>query len=220
MIARALISNEIPPLKLTDNGERVLNWMDEFKVAELPLIDGKKYLGLVEEYHIIDANDVKQQLGELHLKLDRPFVLEHQHLFDVIITLAKYDVDVVAVLNANDEYLGVISSRDIIKHLAQTVSIENAGSIVTLEMNTKDYSMVEIAKIVESDNAKILSSFVSSNVDSTKLEVTLKINKSDISRILHTFDRFNYKVTASYQESEYIEDLKKRYDEFMRYLNI
>ena len=79
--------------------------------------------------------------------------------------------------------------------------------------------MAEIAKMVESDDAKVLSSFITSHVDSNKLEVTIKINKTDISRILHTFERFSYVVTASYNESEYHKDLKDRYDEFIRFLN-
>ena len=79
--------------------------------------------------------------------------------------------------------------------------------------------MAEIAKLVESDDAKILASFITSHVDSKKLEVTLKINKTEITRILHTFERFNYIVTASYNESEYYKDLQNRYDEFMRFLN-
>ncbi|HLU84878.1 MAG TPA: hypothetical protein VKZ45_05340, partial [Vicingaceae bacterium] len=58
-----------------------------------------------------------------------------------------------------------------------------------------------------------------SHPDSTKLEVTLKINKNEITRILATFERFNYVVTASYNETDYQKDLQNRYDEFMRFLN-
>ena len=97
--------------------------------------------------------------------------------------------------------------------------MEMPGSIITLEMNIRDYSMVEIAKIVESDDAKILASYLTSSIDTTKLEVTIKVNKTDITRILHTFSRYDYTVTASYNESEYYEDLKQRYEAFMRYLN-
>ncbi|PIZ05339.1 MAG: CBS domain-containing protein, partial [Flavobacteriales bacterium CG_4_10_14_0_8_um_filter_32_5] len=86
-------------------------------------------------------------------------------------------------------------------------------------LNINDYSLSEIAKIVESDNAKILASFITSHPDSTKLEVTLKINKNEITRILSTFERFNYQITASYNETDYQVDLQNKYDEFMRFLN-
>ena len=107
----------------------------------------------------------------------------------------------------------------VVNHLSRVVSIANEGSIITLEVNVKDYSLSEIARMVESDDAKILTSFITSHPDSTKLEVTLKINKTDISRILHTFDRFKYVVLASYNKSEYHEDLQNKYNEFIRFLN-
>ncbi len=133
--------------------------------------------------------------------------------------MVENDVDVLPVLNNDDDFLGLITIKSIIDFFAKTVSVDDLGSIITLELNIKDYSLAEIAKIVESDDAQILASFITSHKESTKMEVTLKINKTDITRILHTFDRFNYVVTASFNESEYHEDLKNRYDEFMRFLN-
>ena len=132
---------------------------------------------------------------------------------------SQNDIDVLPVVNSGHQYLGVITSKIIVKSLSKVVSVANAGSILTLEVNVKDYSLSEIARMVESDDAKVLASFITSHPDSTKLEVTLKINKTEISRILHTFERFNYVVLASYNESEYHENLQNKYDEFMRFLN-
>jgi hypothetical protein len=78
----------------------------------------------------------------------------------------------------------------------------------------------EIARIVESNDAKILSSYISSHIDSTKLEVTIKINRTDLSAIIQTFNRYNYTIKASFHQSEYVDDLKDRFDSFMSFLNI
>src|SRR5690606_21416397 len=113
----------------------------------------------------------------------------------VIGLFVQHDVDVLPVLNEKEEYLGLITSKKILQYLAEVVSVASQGSIITLELNMVDYSMTEIARIVESNDAKILTSFITSHPNSTKIEVTLKINQTDITRVLHTFDRFNYTVT-------------------------
>ena len=89
-----------------------------------------------------------------------------------------------------------------------------------LELNLHDYSLSEISRIVESNDAKILSLYISSHMDSTKLEVTIKINRTDLSAIIQTFNRYNYTIKASFHQSEYVDDLKDRFDSFMSFLNI
>jgi len=79
--------------------------------------------------------------------------------------------------------------------------------------------MSEIARIIEESNAKILSSYITSVPDSTKMELTIKVNKNEIDGIISDFERFEYKIMASYQESGSQEDMMQRYESLMRYLN-
>jgi acetoin utilization protein AcuB len=219
MVASELITYDIPPLKLSDTGAKALEWMEEFKTSELPVVDGNQYLGLIRESEIFDRNDIDSTIKTYNLSFHKPFVFQNQHLFEVISMIVQNDTNILPVVDKDEQYLGLITIKNIIHYFAKVVSIANVGSIITLEINLKDYSLAEISKMVESDDAKILTSFITSHSDSNKLEVTLKINKTDISRILQTFERFNYTVLASYNESEYHKDLKDRYDEFMRFLN-
>ena len=225
MIALNLISNDIPPLKPSDKGFVALEWMEEFKVSHLPVVDNnQKYLGLISEDDLLNIDIAEMTIDEYiknnRVVLPRHHIFKTQHIFEGIETIVNAELTVLPVIGENDEFLGTISIFDIVKFFGKATAMEMPGSIITLEMNIRDYSMVEIAKIVESDDAKILASYLTSSIDTTKLEVTIKVNKTDITRILHTFSRYDYTVTASYNESEYYEDLKRRYDEFMRYLNI
>ena len=219
MVASDLITYDIPPLKLTDTGAKALDWMEEFKTTSLPVVSNNKFIGLINETDILDRNDSDEVIETYNLTFQKPFAFQNQHLFEVIGIMSANDITVLPITDVNENYIGLITSETIVKEFAKAVSVNNVGSIITLEVNLRDYSLAEIAKMVESDDAKILSSFITSHTDSNKLEVTLKINKTDISRILHTFERFNYVVTASYNETEYHKDLKDRYDEFMRFLN-
>ena len=77
-----------------------------------------------------------------------------------------------------------------------------------------------LAQIVESEGAKILSAYTSTQENSLKMDLVLKINKSDLSPLIASFDRFNYEIKASFHESSHEEDLQSRYDQFLKYLNI
>lgn len=219
MIASQLITYEIPPLKLSDKGSRALDWMEEFKVTDLPVVNNGEYLGMIEETQLLDRSNIDDLISSYNLNFKKPFAHENLHVFEIISLIVQNEVDLLPVLGINDKFLGIITINSILKFFSETVSIANQGSIITIELNINDYSLAEIAKIVESDNAKILASFITSHPDSTKLEVTLKINKNEITRILATFERFNYTITASYNETDYQKDLQNRYDEFMRFLN-
>jgi acetoin utilization protein AcuB len=220
MIAIELISEEIPPLKHTDTGDLALQWMEEFKVKHLPVMKFDNFVGLICEDDIFDKDDSSKTLHELFDHLPRPYVFGSTHLYEVLAKVSDEHITVLPVLDNEENYLGCISVIELMQRIANTGSIKEIGGIVVLEINELDYSLAHIAQIVESDNAKILSSFITSHPNSKKLELTLKINQVELGRIIRSFERYDYIVKASFQKSDYQEDLKNRYDELMKYLNI
>ena len=79
--------------------------------------------------------------------------------------------------------------------------------------------MSEIARIIESNNAKILSSYITSESEMEYIEVTIKLNKINITSIVKDFERFNYIISASYNKIDQNIDLTDRYESLMRFLN-
>jgi acetoin utilization protein AcuB len=219
MIAEQLLSKEIPPLRTSDSGLKALGWMEEFRISHLPIVNHLDFLGVISEEDIYDLNAPEEPLGNHQLSLTRPYVRSHQHIYEVIKQVADLNLSIIPVLNAKDQFLGVITLPDLIKHMASLSSIKDAGGIIILELNERDYNLSQIAHIVESNDCKVLSVYASSVPDSTKLEVALKVNRTDLRAILATFHRFNYVVKASFQESEQDESLKQRFDMLMNYLN-
>ncbi len=220
MYARELISEDIPPLKTSDTGERALAWMDEFRVSHLPIVNNVDFLGLISESDILDFNSSSEPIGGHRLNLSRPYVFDYQHTYDVLKVMSSLKLSVIPVLNDKEQYLGLIHLSTLLQHFAEMASMKESGGLLVLELNSHDYSLSEIARIVESNDAKILSSYISSQIDSTKLEVTIKINRTDLSAIIQTFNRYNYTIKASFHQSEYVDDLKDRFDSFMSFLNI
>lgn len=220
MIARDLISEHIIPLKTSDTGLEALSMMEEYRVSHLPIVNNVDFLGLISESDILNYNELEMPLGNHGLSLQKPYVTEKQHIFDVLRIVADLDLTLIPVLGQRNQYLGVITLPKLVKHFARWVALQNPGGIIVLELNSNDYSLTEIAGIVESNDAKILSLFTTSQPDSTVLNITLKLNKRDIRGVLQTFNRYNYVVKESYVEEDYYEDLLRRYDEFINYLNI
>jgi acetoin utilization protein AcuB len=220
MVARDLISDLIPPLRTSDTGEKALAWMEEFKVAHLPIVNNVDFLGLISESDILDMNDPAGAIGNHSLSLYRPYVYDYQHIYDVLKVLSTQKLSLIPVLDENEKFLGNIHLTSLLEHFAEMASMKDAGGLLVLELNVNDYSLAEIARIVESNDAKILSLYISSHSDSTKLELTLKINRIDLSGILQTFYRYNYSVKASFHQSEHVDDLKERFDAFMKFIDL
>jgi acetoin utilization protein AcuB len=220
MIAQDLITDEIPPLLHTDNGEKALAWMEEFKVSHLPVLKNGNYVGTVSETLILDKLDLSESLDKLFDHLPRPFVWANVHIYEVLAKLSEHKVTVLPVLDLKENYLGCTDVHHLMRLIANTGSIKEIGGIIVLEVNTIDYSLAQIAQIVESNNAKILSSFIMSSPDTTKIEVTLKINVLELDSIIRTFERYDYYIKASFQKGKFDDDLQFRYDVLMNYLKL
>ena len=218
MRAFELITDEIPPLIHTDSGEKALNWMDEFKVTHLAVLKNGAFVGVVSESAILDRLVLSDVLDELFDHLPRPYVNKNTHIYDVLAMMSEHKLSIIPVLDENEQYLGCTSIYHLMTTLANIGSIKEPGSILVLEINSIDYSMAQIAQIIESNNAKILSSYILSDVSSSVLEVTLKINELNLSRIILTFERYDYKIKASFQAVVSDDDLRWKYDALINFM--
>jgi len=220
MLAKDLISDFIVPLKTSDTGLIALNAMDELKVMHLPIVNNTKFLGLISEADILNLNTPEEALGNHVLSLKKPYVIQNQHIYEVLKIISTMDLSLVPVLDEKQNYIGAITLINLVKQFSKISAFENPGGIIVIELNVNDYSLSEIAQIVESNDAKVLSLYITSYLDSTKLEVTIKINKIDLTSILQTFYRYNYNIKASFSEKDDTDTIQERFDSLMNYLNI
>ncbi len=124
------------------------------------------------------------------------------------------------MVDEEENYIGLVTMEDVLQYFTKTASFSEPGSIVVLEMSRHDYQLSQIAQIVESENAAVLSAFITTSLDSIRVDVTIKINRQNIQNILATFERYEYEVKASFNEIEYLDSLRDRYDSLMAYLNV
>lgn len=221
MLAKDLVSDSITTLKTSDSAELALSIMDELKVAHLPIVNNETFLGLISEDDIFEINKLDEPIGSYNLSHTGAYVVVSQHIFDVIRLANELELTLVPVIDTKKNYLGCITLQDLVRHFVNITSINHPGGIIVLEVNTNDYSLSEIGRIVESNDAKILSSYLSSFNDSSKLEVTIKVNKIDIAGIIQTFNRYDYIIKSFFSEENRYDDLlDDRFNSLMRYLDI
>ena len=220
MYARELISDAIPPLRTSDTIRTVKERMAEFRVIHLPIVNNQQFLGLISDEDLIDVADQSFPIGGLSLSLHNVCIYEDQHIYDVIRLFYEQKLSLVPVLDLNKNYIGVISINRMMEHIATITSVKEPGGIIILEVDNRNNSLTHIAQIVESDNAQILSSYVQSFPDSTRLEITLKLNRTDISSILASFLRYEYTVKATFNDTKSDDGIADRYNQLMNFLDI
>lgn len=220
VIAQQITNRQIPVLHPQDDPVDALNLMDQFRVADLPVVDNGQFMGMISETALMSADQIVEEDARFsHSGLLKVSVLPQDHLFAVMKIATENHLSVVPVVSGSGEYVGAITLEDIVEHVARMQNAGEPGGIIVLDMGSADYSLQQISRIVEENGAKILSVSVLP-ADHGNVVVTLKINQRDLNAIIQSLHRFNYQIRESYQEAEYNDGLQKRYEEFMRFLNI
>ncbi len=221
MLAEELINHMIPPLKIIDDAHKAIVWMEEFRCLHLPVVEEGNLLGFISEEIILESNDIDRPLADFELVGKQCAVQLDSHFYDILKVAGDNKLQIVAVLNEDQKYAGVITVQDIMVSFAQTASVQMPGGIIVLSMDLIDYSLAEISRYVEENNAKVISSLmVEDPMDKGKIKLTLKINQLELNRIIATLERFGYRVIGKYQEAKELSGEKEKIDMLLRYLDI
>jgi acetoin utilization protein AcuB len=221
VIAKDIISGILPPLRCSDSGKKALDIMESFRVLHLPLLKDSEYVGLISDKNVYDFELDDCCIGSKGLTLTRPYVLENQHIYEVAQMIFDLDLTVMPVLDLEHNYLGAITLVDLAHHLSKLVSVGEPGAVIVLDLLPTNYSLSQIAQIIESNDAKVLSLYVVHRNDSSEMDVTLKVNVTDVSSIVQTFARYDYTIKAVYMDDSLINDMyNDRFGQFMKYLSI
>ena len=219
MIAEQLINYMVPPLKPEDDIARAKQWMDEFRVKELPVVDENKLLGFVSEELLYDAEQMYSEVGGYPLIGHSCIVAPWKHYYDILKVQEDHQMDLVAVVD-NEEFKGVVLKADILKEFSKTAIVNSPGAIIILQSTLGDYSLSEISRIVEMNGSIVLGANVRPNSkDQSNIEVVLRINNQDVNQISNGLSKSGYNVISSFNTEDNSFDEEERYGLLMKYLN-
>lgn len=221
MTAKDLINYTIPPLKLSDSIEKAQQWMREFHTREFPVVDEGNYYGIFSETMIFDQKNISPTISGYELKGLGVYVSPEEHYYDILKRSYAENLNLIAVVNGSNQYVGVISIQDVVEAFSKMSSIRSPGTIIVIPMKQIDYSLTEIARIVESEYGKILSSFIENHPDDpSMIRLTIKLNVENAKNIISALERFGFMISSIFGREDEDEVEKERLDTLMKYLKI
>ena len=218
MLTRDLISNSIPYLHKDDKVFHALQLMNDYHVTHLPVVDNDSYLGIVSEEQLLQTND-DNTINQLQVTDDTTSVQANDHFLKAIQTAVINNLSIVPVLNEK-QLVGIVTYNDLLKNASEFMSLHEPGALIVLELESKNYSFTEINRIVESNDAQITQLNTYNDAETGTMQVTIRVNKLEVSDILSTFQRYEYNVKYYFGEELYENELRTNYDNLMNYLKL
>jgi predicted transcriptional regulator len=207
--------------KAIDSQETIMAVQDnlyDIPFSHFPVLEDGIYIGCIIKDDL-ETFDGDKKVTDYRFTLEPFFARTKMIWLDVLEVFAKNHTNLVPVLDDNNIYVGYYEIEDIIKFFHETPFLKEQGGILVVQKGVLEYSMSQVAQIVESNNGKLLGLFVSeANVEF--VQVTIKISLGAMNDIIQTFRRYNYEIISEHQEDNYINNLKERSDYLDKYLSI
>ncbi len=219
MLASQLITNNYPTAEPADKVSLALQLMEEYDILHIAIVDDDKYLGLISKDDLLDVN-MNAKLKVLQKNFFTGSVKAGEHFLSALKLASQNNLSMVAVVNAEKDWVGAITGQELVKASAAFTGAEELGAIIVLEMEMKSYSFGEISRLVETNDAYITQLNTAAETETGLLLVTIKINKLEISDIIATFQRYDYSIRYFIGEEHYENELRYNYDNLMTYLKV
>jgi len=219
MLVSEIIQSSIPVLHYEDTVEEAIDLLQQNNIGHLAVIHNDIYQGLlsIDELLAAEDSDILSMLTEKFIHVSIQY---DQHFLSALKLIAESGVTALPVLSQNKEYLGVVTESILVQTLSNFLGTEVPGGIFVLEMPKQNFSMGEICRLVETNDAFVTQFNSYTEHLSGLLIVTFKINKTEVSDILATLQRYDYIVRYYFGEELYENDLKENFDNLMAYLNV
>lgn len=220
MLTRELLSQTLPFLRLTDKVYQALQMMNDNNVTHLPIVDGEKFVGVISESDLMQAENDNAEINTLTQSFSDVSVKEDEHFLKAVQIAAEGGLSIVPVVTEENELVGTVAYNDLLKFSSDFMSLSEPGGLIVLEMESNQYSFNDISKVVEANDAKITQLNTSNDAESGMMQVTIRINKPEVSDIVASFQRYDYNVKYFFGEELYANELRSNYDNLMNYLKI
>jgi acetoin utilization protein AcuB len=221
MLAATLINPMIPVLKLTDSVGTALDWMDEFSTKQLVVADLGIYKGIVSEEILLDVPDSSEVLSRIIIQYEDIFASEDLHPYELLRMVNQFGLRVIPVLYEDRTLAGTILVSELVENFVNELGVQEKGAVIVLKIAERDYSLSEISRLIESNGTRVISSYYSS-AESAHPEhesrLTLKLNRTHITPIIATLERFGYDIEEAHANDPIESVDQERLDMLLRYL--
>jgi len=222
MIAQKIINKDFVPLTPSDSVSKGLAKMDAWHATSLPVVEPatSKLIGQVRLEQMVDMPDESVQISTLQLESPAA-VFSYQHIFEVARQMLLHEVRLLPVINTEHTYLGIAEKKAVLEVLSNLLNISVSGSVISVEMETQDYTLSELVRLIESEDARILGVAVEAPKGAVEnFQVSFKLNVKDTSGISQSLRRHGYSVRTENQSELLQFDISDKAGELLRYLDV
>lgn len=220
MLTGELQSQHLPYLHLTDKVYQALQLMNDNQVTHLPIVDGEKFIGIIGENDLLQVDNDHTELSALQQSFGNTSVKSTEHFLKAIQVAAENGLSIVPVVDTDNDLAGVVAYSDLLRHASEFMSLNEPGGLIVLEVESNQYSFNEISKLVETNDAQITQLNTTNDSETGMMQITIRVNKAEVSDIVATFQRYEYNVKYYFGEEVYVNELRSNYDNLMNYLKI
>ena len=219
MLVSEIAQSTIPVLHYSDTIEESIEIFHQYNFQHLPVLHEEKYEGLISLDELLSAEDA-DVISSVKDKLMHVSIAFNQHFLLALKIIASCNISVLPVISVNNEYSGAVFQQDLLHALYTYMSCDEPGGIFVIEMEKQKFSVGELCRLVETNDAFVTQLNTYTEQISGLFIVTIKVNKTEISDILATLQRYDYAVRYYFGEELYENDLKENFDNLMAYLNV
>jgi predicted transcriptional regulator len=220
MLTAQLVNPNIPQLQPEDAVAKAKQLINDFKLTHLPVVDNKKFLGLISEEDLMDITEDKATIGMIVDQLFMAFLPEDVHFLNALHYCNQYETNIVPVINRDATFNGSITTTNLLKAIGDFSGANEIGGIIILEIQPVHFSISEISRIVESNNATVLHLNTMTDAITGFMLVSLHLNKREIDAVVSTFERFEYRVVHQFGADKIENKTNSHYRNLMNYLDL
>jgi len=219
MLEETVHTEPISPLRPTDFVVEALDQMEEWKLSHLPMVDASgKYMGLISEDVLFESEDDNAPIQTVFNPAFAPSVLPNAHAFVLMDVCTRDRITLIPIVDHEGFYKGAHMLTDVLEFFRSTPALSQPGAILVMRAETAQYSMAEMAAVVEQNDAKVLASWLTHSSAANEVEITLKINVEHSGPIVQSLQRYGYEIGGIFGDRNFDSDYRERYDHLMNYL--
>lgn len=223
MLANQTLNITIQPLTASDSISQAMQRMEKLEVSCLPIVDSttKKLIGQLKYNQLQKAGYPEAAISTMDLE-EPVKIYQRQHIFEGARLMLQHELRLLPVVDDELTFLGVIQKQQVLESITEMLNLAAYGSILTVELDQRDFTLSEIVHLIETEGAKILGITVETpSAEEGAFRVSVKINLQDTTRVAAALRRYNYIVFADESENGVFGfDVETRASELLRYLDM
>ena len=201
-----------------DKIEDIIHTCNQYGLSHVPIIEKGIYRGMIRCDDIIHIDDKNEKVQNYTHLLEKIYLSDRMNWTETLGNMMRNEANVMGVLDLSGQYIGVRLLDDVLNLIAEKSFVNEQGYLLVISKLTADFSISQVAQIIESDGGNILGILVNETGQNTQIEV--KIQTDDINEIIQTFRRYDYHIISQMEEDLHLQELKEHSDFLRRYLEM